>query len=64
MSYASLERPDAEAEQLPGGMTIQALQRDCSCAIKCVALLPPVSTNQIAPFRFRFALERSQPRVH
>ena len=24
----------------------------------------PVSTNQIAPFRFRFALERSQPHVH
>ena len=26
MSYASLERPDTEAEQLPGDLTIQALQ--------------------------------------
>ena len=24
----------------------------------------PVSTNQKPPFRFRFALERSQPHVH
>ena len=25
---------------------------------------PPFSTNQKPPFRFRFALERSQPHVH
>ena len=31
---------------------------------KRISVRPPVSTNQKPPFRFRFALERSQPHVH